>query len=147
MTPGAPSGTLSDMEPWEPSSFAWRADVTDWEVSSLHAAAFRHDQELEPWAARLRQHSLGWVTARRGDALVGFCNVVTDGGRHAFLVDTVVHPDHQGSGVGRELVHRAVQECRASPAQWLHVDFEADVGPFYLADGLFRPTAAGIVKL
>ncbi|MFC7456156.1 GNAT family N-acetyltransferase [Brachybacterium sp. GCM10030267] len=131
----------------EPLNYAWRDDVSDQEVASLHAAAFAHAEEMEPWVERLQRHSLGWVTARRGSDLVGFCNVVTDGGRHAFLLDTSVHPDHQGSGIGRELVRRAIEECRAGPVKWLHVDFEVAAGPFYLADGFFRPTAAGIVDV
>lgn len=129
------------------TTYAWRAEVTDQEVSALHAAAFDHEETLEAWNARLARYSLGWGTARRDGALIGFCNVVTDGGRHAFLVDTVVHPESQGAGIGRELVVRAIRECRESPAAWLHVDFEADVGPFYLATGLFQPTAAGLMKL
>lgn len=126
---------------------AWRAEISDRELSALHAAAFDHDEELEPWGERLERHSLGWVTARRDGHLVGFCNLVTDGGRHVFLLDTAVHPDHQGSGIGHELVRRALEECRASPAQWLHVDFETEVSPFYLATGLFRPTTAGLIRL
>lgn len=135
------------MEPKQQLIYAWREAVTDQEVSSLHAAAFDHRDEVEPWVERLERRSLGWVTARRGDALVGFCNVVTDGGRHAFLLDTVVRPDHQGTGIGRELVTRAIAECRAGPVEWLHVDFEIDLGPFYLTEGLFRPTTAGILRV
>lgn len=135
------------MEPAHTLTYAWRAEITDEEVSTLHALAFDHEDRVEAWNLRLERHSLGWGTARRDGALIGFCNVVTDGGRHAFLVDTVVHPDHQGSGIGHELVVRAVQECRDSPAEWLHVDFEAEVSPFYLATGLFRATTAGLLKL
>lgn len=135
------------MEERQQLRYAWRETVADGEVSSLHAAAFDRDQEIEPWVERLERHSLGWVTARRGEELIGFCNVVTDGGRHAFLIDTVVHPDHQGTGIGRELVYRAIEECRAAPVTWLHVDFEADLGPFYMTEGLFRRTTAGILRV
>lgn len=135
------------MEHREQVSYAWREAITDAEVSSLHAAAFDHADEVEPWTERLERHSLGWVTARRGDALIGFCNVVTDGGRHAFLIDTSVHPVHQGTGIGRELVTQAIEACRAAPVEWLHVDFEEDLGPFYMTEGLFRRTTAGILRV
>jgi hypothetical protein len=37
------------------------------------------------------------VTARFGDrALIGFVNVAWDGGDHAFLIDTKVHPTADG---------------------------------------------------
>lgn len=128
-------------------STVWRGPVTDQELSRLHAAAFSRDQELEPWVERLERYSLGWVTVRSGELLVGFCNIITDGGRHAFLLDVVVDPDHQGTGVGKGLVHRAIEECRSSPVDWLHVDFEADLGSFYMTEGLFRRSTAGILKV
>lgn len=128
-------------------SIEWRGQVADEELSCLHAAAFGNEEVLEPWVERLERHSLGWVTVRRGEQLVGFCNVITDGGRHAFLLDVVVHPDHQGTGIGRGLVHRAIEECRVSAVDWLHVDFEADLGPLYMTEGLFRRTTAGILKV
>lgn len=128
-------------------SIEWRGRVADDELSCLHAAAFGHEEVLEPWRERLERHSLGWVTVRRGESLVGFCNVITDGGRHAFLLDVVVHPEHQGTGVGRGLVHRAIEECRTSTVEWLHVDFETDLGPFYMTEGLFRRSTAGILKV
>ncbi|MBA2295790.1 MAG: GNAT family N-acetyltransferase, partial [Actinobacteria bacterium] len=38
------------------------------------------------WWDRIRPHSLGWVTARDvGGRPIGFVNVVSDGGDHAFL--------------------------------------------------------------
>lgn len=147
-TQEAPSGgTLSDMDGHSQLRFAWREEIDDQELSALHAAAFGGDGEVGPWAERLEHYSLGWVTARRGDALIGFCNIITDGGRHAFLLDVVVHPDHQGTGIGRSLVLHAIEECRSCRVEWLHVDFEADLGDFYMADGLFRRTTAGILRL
>ena len=127
--------------------FAWREEIDDRELSALHAAGFDGDGSVVPWSVRLERYSLGWVTARRAEALVGFCNIITDGGRHAFLLDVVVHPDHQGTGIGRSLVLHAIEECRSLHVQWLHVDFEADLGDFYMADGLFRRTTAGILRL
>lgn len=127
--------------------FAWRAEIDDRELSALHAAGFDGDGSVVHWSERLEHYSLGWVTARRGETLVGFCNVITDGGRHAFLLDVVVHPDHQGTGIGRSLVLHAIEECRSLHVEWLHVDFEADLGDFYMAEGLFRRTTAGILRL
>lgn len=136
------------MDTREQPCLAWREPVSDDEVSALHAIAFGHEEELEEWNARLERYSLGWVTVRRDEALIGFCNIITDGGRHAFLLDTAVHPEHQGTGIGRELVLRAIEECRAvARVQWLHVDFEEDLGPFYMTDGLFRRTTAGLLRL
>lgn len=135
------------MESPSAPDLAWRGPLDDEELAALHAMAFDHPYEPEPWTERLERYSLGWVTARRSDALIGFCNVITDGGRHAFLLDTAVHPEHQGTGIGRSLVLVAIENCRRSHVEWLHVDFEIDLGTLYLAEGLFRPTTAGLLRL
>ncbi|GAA4528572.1 GNAT family N-acetyltransferase [Brachybacterium paraconglomeratum] len=135
------------MEPTDPLRYAWREAIDDEELSTLHSAAFDLEHGVQPWSERLERYSLGWITARRGETLTGFCNVITDGGRHAFLLDVVVHPEHQGTGVGRSLVLHAIEKCQSTPVQWLHVDFEADLGDFNMADGLFRRSTAGILKV
>ena len=44
------------------------------------------------------ERSLCWVSAHAGERLVGFVNVAWDGGRHAFLLDSVVHPSCRRRG-------------------------------------------------
>ena len=52
--------------------------------------------------ANLERHSLGWVTARRGDELVGFANVLWDGLVHAWLQDVMVTSSAQRNGIGTD---------------------------------------------
>jgi GNAT superfamily N-acetyltransferase len=100
------------------------------------------------WWDRIRPHSFGWVTARDADErLVGFVNVVFDGGDHAFLIDTKTHGAHQRKGIGTRVVHLAAQHAKAAGCEWLHVDFEADLAPFYVEACGFRPTDAGLIHL
>ena len=99
----------------------------------------------QDWDAVLRQ-SLGWVTAHVDEQLVGFVNVAWDGGSHAFLLDTVVHPSVRRHGVGKRLGERAAAMAREAGAEWLHVDFDPELRPFYEACG-FRPTEAGLLAL
>ena len=127
-------------------TFAWRADVTDDELVALTVAHGGHAEA--GWWDRIRPHSLGWVTARgREGGLVGFVNVAWDGGDHAFLLDTKAHPTVQRRGVGTELVRRAVDHARAAGCEWLHVDHEPRLDPFYLDACGFRPTSAGLIHL
>jgi len=72
--------------------------------------------------------------------------VATDGGAHAFVLDTTVHPGLRRRGVGRRLVAAAVERARAAGAAWLHVDYEPHLDAFYRGCG-FRPTAAGLLPL
>ena len=78
--------------------------------------------------------------------MVGFVNVAWDGGIHAFIIDTTVHPSVRRNGIGRELVRRAAEAARTEGIVWLHVDFEPHLRAFYSACG-FTPTEAGLMRL
>jgi len=90
--------------------------------------------------------SLVYVCAYADERLVGFVNVASDGGVHAFLLDPTVDSGFRRQGIGRELIRRAAEASRSRGAQWMHVDYEADLEPFYTTAG-FRPTAAGVMQL
>lgn len=121
-----------------------RGPVTDPEMNALFTAAWE-SESTTAWAPIL-DRSLTWITARRDGRLVGFVNVATDGGAHAFLLDTTVHPDEQRQGLGRQLIEAAAEDARQRGAHWLHVDFEPHLSDFYFGAG-FRTTAAGLMRL
>lgn len=121
--------------------------VDDVELSRLHAAAFGHDPVVVGWAERLSTRSLFWVTARRASLLIGFVNVIGDGGAHAVLLDTCVHPDSQRSGVGAALVRGAADEARRRGCRWVHADYLSEHARFYEGVCGLRPTRAGLLDL
>jgi GNAT superfamily N-acetyltransferase len=126
----------------------WRGDFTNAELNALHAEGFDHEVLDRDWRAQVRRHSLGWVCARGDDgSLVGFVNVLWDGGSHAFVLDTVVASRARRQGVGAGLVAIAVREARAAGCEWLHVDFEDHLRAFYFEACGFRPTDAGLIPL
>jgi len=128
-------------------SYEWRGPFRNAELSALHAAGFGQPAREHDWQAQAERHSLGWVCARDGAGLAGFINVAWDGGSHAFILDTVVAPRLRHHGTGTRLVAVAAEGARAAGCAWLHVDFEARLGPFYWASCGFRPTAAGLIAL
>jgi GNAT superfamily N-acetyltransferase len=131
-------------------SYLWRGDVANAELNALHAEAFDtrvYDDDEWDWSTQLRDHSLGWVLALDGDTLVGFVNVVWDGLVHAWIQDTMVATAARHRGIATELVTRATAECRAAGCEWLHVDFEDHLRPFYLEACGFTPTNAGLIEL
>ena len=130
--------------------FHWRGAFTNGEVNALHAEAFETrvftDEEWD-WVALTDRHSLGWVTAREGEALVGFVNVVWDGLVHAWLQDTMVAASARHRGVGVGVVRAAQAGAAAAGCEWLHVDFDDDLRTFYFDACGFTPTNAGLIAL
>lgn len=126
--------------------YSWRGPISDGEMVELVES--HGGRPAAGWWDRVRPHSLGWVTARDPDGvLVRFVNVAWDGGDHAFLIDTKTRGNWQRRGVGTEVVRRAALQARAAGCEWLHVDCEPDLAPFYFDACEFRPTDAGLIHL
>ena len=131
-------------------TYTWRGEVANDELNRLHAEAFGtrvYSADEWNWVDVLNRHSLGWVTARVGDTLVGFVNVLWDGLVHAWLQDTMVASDARRRGVGTEVVKVAVEAARSAGCEWLHVDFGEHLRPFDLEACGFSPTSAGLIAL
>jgi ribosomal protein S18 acetylase RimI-like enzyme len=127
-------------------TYRWRDPVTDAEMVELinsHCGT-----PAAGWWDQIRQHSYGWVSARLSDgALVGFVNVVTDGGDHAFLIDTKTHGAFQHRGIGTRVVSLAATHAKAAKCEWLHVDWDPGLAAFYVDACGFTPTEAGLIHL
>lgn len=128
-------------------NYEWRGDFDNTALNALHADGFGHPVAQTDWRQRLERHSLGWACAWEDSSLIGFVNVVWDGGVHAFILDTVVARRHRARGVGGALVAAAAHEARAAKCEWLHVDFEEHLRSFYFDACGFTETAAGLIAL
>jgi len=87
-----------------------------------------------------------WATVGGFDTageLVGWCAILSDGVRHAVLLDVIVHPRRRRQGLGRELVAQAVAHIRAHGISMIHVDFLPEHAAFYRRCG-FRVGLGGI---
>lgn len=118
--------------------------VSSRKLNALFATAWP-GHEARDFRSVLRR-SLTYVCAYAGGALVGFVNVAWDGGLHAFILDTTVRASHQHRGIGMALVAEAANAAKARGVEWLHVDFEEELLPFYQRCG-FRPTEAALINL
>jgi len=130
--------------------YTWRGDFSNEEMNALHAEAFEtrvYDESEWNWRDQVERHSLGWVIAREGEALLGFVNVPWDGLVHAWIQDTMVAERARRRGIGAELVARATRAARDAGCEWLHVDFEEHLRDFYLGACGFRPADAGVLEL
>ena len=127
--------------------YDWRGAFDNAEVNALHAEGFGHTVLDDDWKSQVERWSLGWVCARDGDELVGFVNVPWDGAVHAFILDTLVRDRARHRGIGTRMVAIAAAEARAAGCEWLHVDFDDELGPFYYDACGFRPAPAGLIAL
>ena len=115
------------------------------ELDRLYAAAWPNHHPPYDFGPEL-ERALGYVATYHGGDLIGFVRLAWDGGVHAFLLEPTVHPDFRRRGIGRSLVERAVALARERGMQWVHVDYEPHLRPFYDACG-FTPTEAGLIRL
>jgi GNAT superfamily N-acetyltransferase len=130
--------------------YEWRGAFTNVEANALHAEAFEtrtYDESEWNWVELTARHSLGWVVARRVGDVVGFVNVLWDGLVHAWIQDVMVATSARGNDIGTTLVARAADGARAAGCEWLHVDFDDELRPFYFDACGFRPTNAGLISL
>ncbi len=119
----------------------------DLDDATLNALFVRSRREHAPRSfVDVLARSLGFVGAFDGAQLVGFVNVATDGGAHAFLLDPTVDPKYRRRGLGTRLVHAAIDLATLARCEWIHVDFEPYLIPFYDACGFAR-THAGLISL
>ena len=81
--------------------YSWRGPFANAELNALHAEGFGHRLLDDDWQAQVSRHSLGRVSAREDDQLVGFVNVAWAGGVHAFLLDTLVTAKAAGAESGQ----------------------------------------------
>jgi GNAT superfamily N-acetyltransferase len=127
----------------------WRGEFNNAEVNLLHSQAFGAPASPaeRDWQTTVAEHSLGWVTARHGGRLVGFVNVIWDRLAHAWIQDTMVDPASRRQGIGTRLVSAARDGSQQAGCEWLHVDFDDDLGSFYFQSCRFTPTTAGLIHL
>ncbi|WP_440988922.1 GNAT family N-acetyltransferase [Haloarchaeobius baliensis] len=109
----------------------------------LRDAAGMSHRTLEAARAGVpNSHHAVTVVAREDgtETVVGMGRVVGDGGTVFQLTDIVVHPDHQGRGLGTEITDALVTHLRETAPESAYVNLMADVDGFYERWG-FEPTA------
>jgi GNAT superfamily N-acetyltransferase len=118
--------------------------VNNDELNALFSAAWPDHAESD--FMPILDRSLAYICAYQGKRLIGFVNLAWDGGIHAFLLDTTVHPNVRRQGIGRQLVEHAIIAAKERGIEWISVDFEPHLRDFYYGCG-FRPTDAGVMNL
>ena len=119
-------------------------EISNDALNELLSNAWESHQDRD-FTSVLRR-SLMSVCAFDASLLVGFVNVAWDGGIHGFILETTVRREYQRQGIGSELMQRAAELSAHRGIEWLHVDFEPHLEPFYRQCG-YRQTQAGLLHL
>jgi GNAT superfamily N-acetyltransferase len=132
------------MTPPDGIRFELNGAVANEALNALYADSWPAHETADLVA--LLPNYLAWVCAYDGARLLGWAYLASDGWQHAFLLDPTVHPEYRRQGIGTELVRRLTEAARQAGCSVLHVDYEAELAPFYARCG-FTPTAAGLINL
>lgn len=117
----------------------YRADldsITDTMLSGLFVG-WPHPPDASQHLAILRGSSHVVLAVRDGE-VVGFINALSDGVMAAFIPLLEVRPDHQGLGIGTELVRRMLGLL--SSLYSVDIVCDPQVAPFYERLGMQRLT-------
>ena len=106
------------------------------EVVALYRACGWSSAEKPEKLLPALKNSDSLVTARMAGKLVGLGNAISDGSLVVYYPHMLVHPDHQGKGVGRAMMELMQKKYKAFHQQMLTAD--ADATEFYSALGFER---------
>jgi ribosomal protein S18 acetylase RimI-like enzyme len=125
-----------------PAALEWSDSLEglDWEeLSALYLAA---PLGIKPAAdlQRVFGNSMFRCFVRDGGALVGAGRALADGRDCSYICDIAVHPGHQGTGVGKDIVARLVAMSRGHRKIILYAVPGKE--PFYRRFGFQRMTTA-----
>ena len=66
-----------------------------------------------------------------GGQLVGYIDSVSNGVTDAYIQDLMVSPDHQGKGIGTDLMNKMIARLKEKHIYVISVAFEERLKPFY----------------
>ena len=77
-------------------------------------------------------------------SLIGYLAIISDGVADAFLIDLVVHPSFQRTGLGECIVRTAIYDMKQAGIHCVQVTFKDHLEPFYRKCG-FHIFKGGII--
>ncbi len=123
----------------DPLQYKTLFDSTGWNA--------RYGANIEELQSALKA-SWHTVCASDADNLVGFGRVVSDGVLYAVIFDLIVAPEYQRRGIGRQMLNRLIDKCRAAGIRDIQLFCAEGKIDFYRKAGFtVRPAGAPGMRL
>lgn len=103
--------------------------ITPEELQELYRFAYWGKSRTIDQIARMLVNSSMCFSVRHEGKVVAFCRVLTDFVFRASLWDFLVHPDHQGKGIGSALIDYALNHPAIKDIP-LIITYTRDLAPF-----------------
>lgn len=78
------------------------------------------------------------IAVYEDDELIGYIDSVSNGVTDAYIQDLMVCPDHQGKGIGTELMNKMIRYLKEKHICMISVIYEEGLEPFYERFGFYH---------
>ncbi len=78
------------------------------------------------------------IAVYEDEKLIGYIDSVSNGVTDAYIQDLMVCPDHQGKGIGTELMNKMIQYLKEKHIYIISVVYEERLKPFYERFGFYN---------
>ena len=78
------------------------------------------------------------IAVYEDDELIGYIDSVSNGVTDAYIQDLMVRPDHQGKGIGTELMNKMIRYLKEKHICMISVIYEEGLEPFYERFGFYH---------
>ena len=85
-----------------------------------------------------RMISFCHIACYDGEKLIGYVDSVSNGVTDVYIQDLMVAPEHQGQGVGTELMNLMIKYLKENKIYMISVVYEEKLLPFYKQFGFFQ---------
>lgn len=78
------------------------------------------------------------IAVYEDDELIAYIDSVSNGVTDAYIQDLMVRPDHQGKGIGTELMNKMIGYLKEKHICMISVIYEKSLEPFYERFGFYH---------
>ena len=120
----------------------------------MNILVFKFNEKVSEKALADLRESVGWnrmeneyksplmtsyyhIAVYENEKLIGYIDCVSNGVTDAYIQDLMVSPDHQGKGIGTDLMNKMIEYLKEKRIYMISVVYEERLKPFYERFGFY----------